>query len=184
MKKVSPRLRLSAAHFFSGVSIDCVIGPAEIPENLASATIRFVLGSVEPALADDGVGQAGLPDGTVRTLDFEVSVAEEASTPARCLISCHGTGDPDRHRLDRCYREALGAADDYGARVAIVPVPSSGGTPEERVRTAVRAVRQLASSFEHIRSIRFVAEDELTFRAFRRRLAKQSGRGRPANMSV
>lgn len=177
MKRVSPKLRLSAAHFFSGVAIDCVIGESEEPEVPASASIRFVLDMAQPGtIDDDAAGQVGPLDNPAGVDEFVISVAADPATPASCSISCLGYRDPDRHQLAKCYREALRAADKYGARMAMVPIPSSGGTPEERVRTAVRTVRNLSGSFEHLRSIRFVADDERTFQAFRQRLAKQSGR--------
>ena len=99
--------------------------------------------------------------------------------PARWVIHTVGpvyTSAEDRsHLLASCHIESLRVADELGAAIVAIPAISTGvyGYPLELA--APVAIRAVANSDAHVKSVRFVLFDQPALTAFQRALDQTTG---------
>lgn len=161
---------------FGAATVECIRGDItsqddmEAVVNAANARLEpggGVAGAIHRA-AGPGLADEARPLGPIEP--GEAVITGAYGLPNRYVIHTlgpvYGQDRPEAELLTRCYRNALGLAEENGIESVAFPAISTGifGYPvEEAARLALGTVRNEAQRLEQVRLVRFVLFGERDF---------------------
>ena len=161
---------------FGAVTVECLQGDitsqddVEAVVNAANARLEpggGVAGAIHRA-AGPGLAEEAVPLGPIEP--GEAVITGAYGLPNHYVIHTlgpvYGQDRPEAELLTRCYRNALGLAEENGIESIAFPAISTGifGYPvEEAARLALGTVRDEAQRLEQVRLVRFVLFGERDF---------------------
>ena len=169
---------------FGAVTVECIRGDITSQDDVAAvvnaANARLapgggVAGAIHRA-AGPGLSEEAVPLGPIEPGEAVITGAH--GLPNRHVIHTlgpvYGQDRPEAELLARCYRNALGLAEENGVESIAFPAISTGifGYPvEEAAEVALRTVREEAVRLRRVRLVRFVLFGERDLEAHERVLS-------------